>query len=141
MAFGSDHPPFSLTRFVDRLFWWSDHFHYFKASGGELHGDISPDTLIYLEERKKGGLLHLEPPNRTSTTTRSGLVSPPYAVRVHSCFSSPWPRQRWVPEFEYDGNGEVICWGSEKPEKKAPPQTKTDQWNQWVRAWGYGAYI
>ena len=41
--------------------WQTDHFHYYKKSG-ELHGNISIDTIIYLEGPKKGGLLDLDPP-------------------------------------------------------------------------------
>ena len=40
----------------------SDHFIFLQRSGGHLHGDISLNTIIYLEEQKKGGLLHLDPP-------------------------------------------------------------------------------
>lgn len=42
----------------------TDHYFFVERSGGDLHGDISPNTLIYLEEQKKGGLLHLDPPVR-----------------------------------------------------------------------------
>jgi hypothetical protein len=43
-----------------------DHFIYYKKSGGDLHGDISVDTIIYLEGQKEGGLLQLDPPIRMS---------------------------------------------------------------------------
>lgn len=37
---------------------------FVERSGGHLHGDISTNTLIYLEEQEKGGLLHLDHPFR-----------------------------------------------------------------------------
>ena len=77
MVFGPHRPHFQFYHSADRLLRRLDHFHYFEASGGELHGNISVDTIIYLEEPKKGGLLHLDPPIRTSGITRSGFISLP----------------------------------------------------------------
>ena len=54
-----------------RLICRTDHFLYYTASGGELHGNISVDTIIYLEEPKKGGLLHLDPPIEMSGHSKS----------------------------------------------------------------------
>ena len=45
-------------------------------TGGELHGNISIDTIIYLEEQKKGGLLHLEPPIKMSEDFEFSLKQP-----------------------------------------------------------------
>ena len=77
MVSGSHRPPFPFDHSADRLLRWLDHYIYFRKSGGESHGNISPDTIIYLEEQEKGGLLHLHPPIRTSGITRSGFVSLP----------------------------------------------------------------
>ena len=117
-------PPFSFDPSVDRLLRRSDHFHYFKATRGELHGNISVDTIIYLEEPKKGGLLHLDPPMRTSGITRFGFLSlPSQMAGANLRFCSPRPRQRWVPEFEYDGNGEVVIGSSEEGDREGSPPT------------------
>jgi len=92
-----------------RLIWRTDHFIYFKKSGGDLHGDISIDTIIYLEEPKKGGLLHLDPPINMPGNSRFGFQSPlPQILNTDHRFSSLRPRQRWIPEWEYDEDGEVI---------------------------------
>lgn len=49
---------------------------YYKKSGGELHADISVDTIIYLEEPKKGGLLHFDPPVKMPGDFKFSFQSP-----------------------------------------------------------------
>ncbi|KAF9645106.1 hypothetical protein BDM02DRAFT_3120788 [Thelephora ganbajun] len=77
-----------------------DNFHHHEASRGGLHDDISPDMIIYLGKPKKGGLLDLDPP-----------------IKMSGDFN-PCPRQRRIPELEYDENGEVILgdWKDRKSE-------------------------
>ena len=85
--------PFSFDPSVDRLLRQSDRFHYFKATRGELHRNISVDTIIHLEEPKKGGLLHLDPPMRTSGITRLDFLSlPSQMVGANLRFCSSHPR-------------------------------------------------
>ena len=66
-----------------------DHYRYYKESGGDLHGNISVDTIVYLEEPKKGGLLHFDPPIRMSGDSEFGFRSPPpRTLSVDSRFSA-----------------------------------------------------
>lgn len=93
----------------------TDHFFFVQRSGGDLHGDISPDTIIYLEEQQKGGLLLLDPPapmpgGDFKFSLRS-LFS--QTLKADTRRSSGYPRQRWIPEWDYDDKYEVIL---EEPE-------------------------
>ena len=86
MIFGTDRPLHRSDHPVDEPFRRIDHFHYYKASGGELHGGISLDTIIYLEEPKKGGLLHLDPPIRSRDFKFSFQSPLPQTLKVDSRF-------------------------------------------------------
>ena len=123
--FTPDHPCYRLDHLADGgNFGKQDHFIYFKKSGGELHGNISTDTIIYLEEPKKGGLLHFDPPVRTSRDLWFGFQSSlPQTFNADSHFFSPRTLQRWIPGLEYDKKGEVIL-GNPKKRGGAHHQAK-----------------
>ncbi|KAF9791022.1 hypothetical protein BJ322DRAFT_1216536 [Thelephora terrestris] len=94
-----------------------DHYFYYDMSGGDLHGYISVDTIIYLEEQKKGGLLHLDPP--------ISMPGGEFKFSFKSILPGN-PRQRWIPEWEYDEKGEVILKRSAKRDYDDPSQLPID---------------
>ena len=66
--------------------------------------------IIYLDNSKKGGLLHLDPPVRMAENFEfsfKSLTVQAFHTNVSS-LSHGYPLQRWIPGFDYDENGEVI---------------------------------
>lgn len=83
-----------------------DHYIFYDKTG-VLHGDISPDTIIYIEKLKRGGLLHLDPP--VSMTRRAAN-------------HDGRPIQRWIAGYQYDDRAEVVLPGlGPKPESDREP--------------------